>query len=154
MCKYFRNEAGEVYQSHSGSPHSVGHTPVTKKEGDAAQREQAKEHLRGILKPGATVYTILNHRSASGMCRSISLAIGGEKGEITKLDYWVAQARGEHIDAKHGGLKVSGCGMDMGFHLVYGLGRMLWPNGTEKPHGTRNGAPDSDGGYALKHQWF
>jgi hypothetical protein len=40
--------------------------------------------------------------------------------------------------------------MDMGFDLVYSLGSALWPNGTDTPHGTRNGEPDSDGGYALK----
>jgi hypothetical protein len=154
MAKYFRNHEGEVYESYSGAPFQASDAPVSKKEGDAARVEQAKKHLREILKPGATVYTILNHCSASGMSRSISLAIGGEKGEITKLDYWVAQVRGEHIDQKHGGLKVSGCGMDMGFHLVYGLGRILWPEGTPEPHSTRNGAPDRDGGYALKQEWL
>ena len=55
---------------------------------------------------------------------------------------------------KTGGLRVSGCGMDMGFHVVYNLGYALWPDGTPEPHGTRNGAPDSDGGYALKHRWL
>jgi hypothetical protein len=110
--------------------------------------------LRKLLKPGTTVYTILNHCSTSGMSRSISLAIGQKDGSIHKLDYLVATAKGVHIDEKHGGLKVSGCGMDMGFHLVYDLGRMLWPHGTTKPHGMRNGAPDKDGGYALKHTWL
>lgn len=127
---------------------------LTNAEGKAAMQEQAKAELRKILKPGQTVYCILNHVSSSGMSRSISLAIGGAKGEIRKLDYLVARANGEHIDDKHGGLKVSGCGMDMGFHLVYNLGSMLWPNGTKKPHGSRNGAPDRDGGYALKSTWL
>lgn len=53
-----------------------------------------------------------------------------------------------------GGLKIGGCGMDMGFHAVYGLGSMLWPNGTKKPHSSRNGEPDRAGGYALKHRWL
>lgn len=151
---FFRNASGEVYESYNGEPWAEGDTPLTRKEGEAAEREQAKAHLRKLLKPGATVYTILRHVSTSGMSRCISLAIGGKNGEIVKLDYWVAKAKGEHIDPKHGGLKVGGCGMDMGFHLVYGLGRMLWPNGTKKPHGTRNGAPDKDGGYALKQTWL
>jgi hypothetical protein len=30
----------------------------------------------------------------------------------------------------------------------------LWPNGTDTPHGTRNGEPDTNGGYALKHRWM
>lgn len=52
-----------------------------------------------------------------------------------------------------GGVRVGGCGMDMGFHIVYTLGHAMWPNGTRKPHGTRNGEPDTAGGYALKHKW-
>jgi hypothetical protein len=155
MAKFYRNAAGEVYESwNSGLPHSPDDVAVTQKEGKEAKQEQAKQELRKLLKPGQTVYCILNHVSSSGMSRSISLAIGGKKGEIRKLDYLVATARGEHIDEKHGGLKVSGCGMDMGFHLVYSLGRMLWPNGTRKPHSTRNGAPDRDGGYALRSTWI
>lgn len=51
-------------------------------------------------------------------------------------------------------IRVGGAGMDMGFHLVYSLGSALWPDGTKKPHGTRNGEPDRAGGYALKHQWL
>ena len=55
---------------------------------------------------------------------------------------------------KQGGAIIQGCGMDMGFSLVYELGAYLWPEGTDKPHGTRNGEPDSDGGYALNHRWL
>jgi len=43
---------------------------------------------------------------------------------------------------------------DMGFQIVYQLGQRMWPDGTPKPHGRRNGQPDSAGGYALKHQWL
>lgn len=57
-------------------------------------------------------------------------------------------------DDKTGGVRVGGCGMDMGFHLVYQLGSVLWPKGTKKPHGKRNGEPDYSGGYALKHEWL
>lgn len=154
MSKFFRNAEGEVYESFSGSPWETDHAAVTQKEGKLAKQEQAKKHLLSMLKPGATVHTILNHCSTSGMSRSISAVIANKKGEVIKLDYWIAQAKGEHIDQKHGGLKMSGCGMDMGFALVYNMGRMLWPKGTKKPHGTRNGAPDSDGGYALRQAWL
>lgn len=151
---FYRNAEGHVYNSYDGKPWQPTDTPVSNKDGESAIREQAKTDLRKLLKPGATVYTILNHKSASGMSRCISLAIGGKKGAIVKLDYLVATAKGEKIDNTHGGLKVGGCGMDMGFHLVYNMGRMLWPNGTKKAHGTRNGQPDTDGGYALKHTWL
>lgn len=147
---FFRNAQGEVYESYNGEPWQSGDAAISRKDGEAAQKEQAKVHLRKLLKPGQTVYTILRHCSASGMSRSISLVIPTKDG-IQSLDYWIAQAKGESIDQKNGGIKVSGCGMDMGFHLVYNLGRMLWPNGVKKG---REGQPDRDGGYALKHQWL
>lgn len=118
------------------------------------QTELAKTQLRKMLKPGRTVFTILNHCSASGMSRSISLVISDKKDGIFRLDYLVAPALGYTLDIKKGGLKVSGCGMDMGFSLVYNLGMVLWPEGTKKPHVARNGEPGSSGGYALKHKWI
>lgn len=62
-----------------------------------------------------------------------------------------ARVVGYSVDDRTGGAKICGCGMNMGFHFIYSLGASLWPNGTPKPHGRRNGAPDSDGGYALKY---
>lgn len=117
-----------------------------------AQRAQALETLREHFKPGQTVYTILRHVSSSGMSRDISI-VTIEGGEVRQWDYAVACVLSESL-AKSEGIKVSGCGMDMGFHLVYNLGRTLWPDGTPEPHGTRNGQPDRDGGYALKHRWL
>ena len=140
-----------------------------------AECNEAIARLRKILKPGMTVYTVLRHRARSGMSRSISLVIperadvypcypNGEIDydakpkrtglEVNSIDYWAARARGYLIDDKHGGLRTQGCGMDMGFALVYNLGATLWPKGTPKPHGRRNGEPDSAGGYALKHRWL
>lgn len=119
----------------------------------AAERDDAIAKLRTFLKPGARVTTILRHVSRSGMQRSISLAVVHD-GEIDSLDYWAAHALRLPIDRTHGGIKIGGAGMDMGFQLVYILGRALWPNGTPGPHGRRNGQPDRDGGYALKHQWL
>jgi hypothetical protein len=56
------------------------------------------------------------------MQRSISVVLNDED-----LSYWVARATGEKIDQTNGGVKVGGCGMDMGFHLVYNLSRTLYP---------------------------
>jgi len=152
--KFYRATNGDVYESYDGTPWQPDHVAITRKEGEAAQKAEAIKFLKKTLKPGATVYTILNHCSTSGMSRCISLAYGQKNGEILKLDFWVSRAFGERIDNKHGGLKVVGCGMDMGFHLVYRLGRVMWPKGTAKPHGSRNGTPDMDGGYALKQTWL
>lgn len=52
--------------------------------------------------------------------------------------------------SKDGALMLGGCGYSKPSHIGYSLGRALWPDGTPEPHGTRNGEPDSDGGYALK----
>ena len=117
-----------------------------------ADRDDAIKDLRKLLRPGQTVYTIIRNVSRSGMCRHISLAIT-RKGEIVGLDSLASRALG-YRRGKHDGLVVGGCGMDMGFHLVYNLGRKLWPDGTKTPHGRRNGEPDRDGGYALKHRWL
>ena len=65
-----------------------------------------------------------------------------------------------------------GCGMDMGFELVYNLGYALWPNGytctgdskefgkrcrsNEHSNGDRNYQPHhhTDGGYAFRQEWI
>jgi len=117
-----------------------------------AEQAEALEELRNSLSPGDVVYCVLRHVSRSGMKRVISLfVIRG--GELCRISWSVSQALGWKLDTAHNGIAVTGCGMDMGFHLVYSLGQALWPNGTPKPHGTRNGQPDSAGGYALKARW-
>ena len=151
MSKYFKSADGYVYESHDGKPWESDHVALSQKDGKAAQRDEAVTRLRELLKPGQNVYTVLNHRSQSGMSRSISCVIAMKNGEILKLDYLVARTLDWKFDQKHGGLIVGGCGMDMGFHLVYTLGRILWPAGTQKGRG---GKPDKDGGYALNQQWI
>lgn len=92
----------------------------TKKE--LAEREEAREKLREIVKPGDVLKTILRHTSKSGMSRSISPVIDCED-----VSYLVARAIGEKVDQNHGGIKVGGCGMDMGFALVNSLSYALYP---------------------------
>ncbi len=79
------------------------------------------------VKPGDTVY-ILRHRAASGMSRVIDLFVIND-GEPSMLGFWVAGALGLPYDRKREGIKVNGTGMDMGFHVVYELARVLWPDG-------------------------
>lgn len=100
---------------------------TTKSQSAKQQQNEAIERLREWLKPGDTIYTILRHVSRSGMQREISLLYFGERSEPYDLDYNVAWA----LDARRGkrGVVASGCGMDMGFHLVYNLGRTLYPDG-------------------------
>jgi hypothetical protein len=104
------------------------------------------------IKPSDAIYTLVKRVSSSGMSRSIGVYRVIE-GDIQDISYFVANALGWKL-SKDGGVTVGGCGMDMGFHLVYSLSWVLFPNGTTEPHGTRNGEPDCDGGYALKHKWL
>lgn len=110
------------------------------------------------VKAGKKVYTIVRHVSASGMSRSISSFIQ-HKGDIICIDWYINRILGYKFDKNQRGLKIGGCGMDMGFHLVYSLGRALYPEGfklTKDQYG-RNGDKsgfDKDGGYSLKQTWM
>ena len=145
------NIDGRVIQCGGSMPEEW--VKLTQKAGEAAHSEQCADDLRKMLKPGSNVYCILRHVSSSGMSRRISLAVV-ENGAIVSIDWLVQHVLSGVRQSGKEGLTVSGCGMDMGFHLVYGLGKALWPTGTPEPHGMRNGEPDSDGGYALKSVWL
>ena len=149
---YLRAPSGEVFASEHPESHKDCENLGSGAKGKAARAEYCKAELRKLLIPGAKVYCILRSVSASGMSRAISLYVKSE-GDMRSIDSLSADALGYKL-AKKEGLLVSGCGMDMGFHLVYSLGCALWPAGTETPHGSRNGKPDTDGGYALKHVWL
>mgnify|MGYP001617057424 FL=1 len=134
-----------------------------------AKPEQAEAitKLRRVLKPGDTVYTVLRHTSKSGMYRAIDLYKLPAKGGPLCLSYTATLAMGARFDKRHESIGVSGCGMDMGFHLVYHLGRALWPDGVQcageqrcqsndHTNGDRDYTPHhhQDGGYALRHRWL
>jgi len=82
------------------------------------------------------------------------------------LGWNIAKALGMRFDRDREGIKVSGCGMDMGFHVVYNLSRTLFQDAftcigktcpsNDHSNGDRNYRrhKHSDGGYALKHRWL
>lgn len=105
------------------------------------------------IEPNTVIYTRVEHVARGGMSREISCYIVTPESRIANITYQVATAINA-TTGKHNGIKMHGCGMDMGFETVYRLGNALWPNGTPQPHGTRNGKPDTAGGYALNHQWL
>lgn len=92
----------------------------------AAEREEARERLRALLPPGSTVYTVLRHVSRSGMMRHIDVYAILD-GEPRWLSGYVSKATG--IPRVKDALKVGGCGMDMGFHVVYTLSHALYGKG-------------------------
>lgn len=92
------------------------------------ERAEAIEKLRTMVRPGATVYTLLRRVSGSGMSRSIDLYIMEDNRPVC-ISFWAARAMRDKIDQKYGGIKIGGAGMDMGFSLVYNLSATLFPNG-------------------------
>lgn len=143
-----------------------------------AEALEARDELRALLPPGTRVYTQLEHRTQSGMTRWIIPRViapdqSGEPyprylaGLIELADIGWKRTR------QRDGLEVGGCGMDMGFHLVYSISRSLYPDGFEcigqgddnwrgrcpsndHSNGDRDYSPHHhrDGGYALRHQWL
>lgn len=149
---------------------TVSDSKATKTE-KAIAKEKAIAQLRDMFRPGDTVTTVLRHVSSSGMTRAISVI----SPDLQDISWMVARATGDTFDQRYGGIKVGGCGMDMGFHLVYGLSRTLYPsyacigkgNGSwhsRCPSNTHvNPGPDKDNfsptvmhtdGYALSHRWL
>ena len=90
--------------------------------------QEAIERLRGWIKPGDTLYTSVKHVSRSGMMRSIAV-YKFEDNEPLWLSYNVAKALGNTFDREREGVKIGGCGMDMGFALVYDLSYTLFKDG-------------------------
>lgn len=102
---------------------------MTKKQ---SEREQAIAILRETLRPGDKLYTVLRGVSRTGMSRTIDVyRITCENGETVKswLSPRVARACNLTFNAKAEAIRMDGCGMDMGFEIVYTLGRVLWPQG-------------------------
>jgi hypothetical protein len=92
------------------------------------QQEESLTVLRDLLPPGSTAHTILRHVSRSGMSRRISVVVITPEGP-RDVTWHVAQVTGFRLSRDHEGLVVGGCGMDMGFAVVYSLSRSLYPEG-------------------------
>lgn len=95
----------------------------TKKE---RQQAEAIERLKEWgLKKNTLVYGKVTKVSNSGMSRNITLYILDGK-RMVNISHWVAEALGwPSVDGFDGGIRVSGCGMDMVFHTVYTLSDMM-----------------------------
>lgn len=135
------------------------------------EREEARQKLLEMIKPGDTVYTVLRHVSRSGMYRAIDLYIMQDNQPVW-ISYTAAKLL-EGYDQRHEACRASGCGMDMGFHLVHNLGYALFPDGFQCtgdnrdnhycPSNDHNNTPypprdgkmhHTSGGYALRQRWM
>jgi hypothetical protein len=129
-------------------------------------KEEARAELRKICKPGDTLHTILRHVSRSGMSRRISVIKIEKDGSHVDLDWLVEKAGIAKSRRDKRGLMMGGCGMDMGFALVYSISSSLYRGSfhcigkgcpaNDHNNGDRNYEPHlhSDGGYALRQSWI
>lgn len=88
------------------------------------EQAEALAQLTEQLKDGDTVYTVLKQVSGSGMYRHIQPVIIRDNKPLY-LTWSVAHALMWPYKAKTHSVGVSGCGMDMGFHMVDALSRAL-----------------------------
>lgn len=119
-------------------------TTLTRKQEQEQERESAKVYLLSVLNKQArpTLYTSLKYVSSSGMSRDMKvlLADGGEIIDVT----WYAGKLGIGTLKERNGqrvIRVSGCGMDMGFHVVYSISAMLY-------------GYEERGAYTIRHEWI
>lgn len=95
-----------------------------------AERDEAIATLREVAPPGTTIYAIIRSVARSGMSRTIDLYVLDVGPEGKPFPRYVsnlfARARGWKQD-KRGALKVSGCGMDMVFHVLYETAGVVHP---------------------------
>lgn len=141
------------------------------------EQNEALTRLRALLQPGDTVYTTLVHVSRSGMHRLINVNTIIDN-QPQWLSGYIARAGLFTLDSKRDALRVGGCGMDMGFHVVYRLSAALWPDGfgcigqlcpsNDHFNGDRGYTPHKgvggihaqrahwhkSGGYALQQRWM
>ena len=123
-------------------------------------QQHAIDELREILPPGSNVHMVVKHVSRSGLMRVIDVLTVDDDGGIYSISPLVARALGWRWDSRHGGVRVDGCGMDMGFHLAHHLSYAL--------HGAESVGPDAiaasgrpfrptreqvQAGYSLIHRW-
>ena len=94
----------------------------------------SRKQLHKFISKGDTIYTMVDHVSRSGMMRHIRTKVVRD-GKIYDPTYFVAEVLDMRRVRDSNAIKVTGCGMDMGFHLIYNLSLVLFGDG-----------------YALKHR--
>lgn len=119
---------------------------LTKKAQKAAEVAESTKWLLETLEtstPKGEIKCRVDTVARSGMSRTIDFyAIVG--GDMVCINYHIATV----LDYKRNGrgaLKVSGCGMDMGFAVVNNLSVQLY---------CKDGKYDHDGAYKLRVCWF
>lgn len=101
-----------------------------------AERDHAINQLREQLHRGTVIYTVLRHKNRMGTCRWIEFYfITDNRPE--NITWHVAQAIDSTYCRRRDALRITGCGLDVGFAAVYNLSSLLFGDG-----------------YALKQRWL
>ncbi len=107
------------------------------------ETQRAQEFLCAVFakQERPIAYTILKSVSASGMSRTMKV-VTYDDGRVLDITWWVSLVSGVGTLTEKNGqrvVRVGGCGMDIGFHLIYSLGVALY---------------GLEGGYKIKHEWL
>mgnify|MGYP006287434487 CR=1 FL=1 len=117
---------------------------LSKKEQQKQEKESAKAYLLSIMekqeKP--TLYTNLKHVSSSGMSRDMKV-LAVVDGEIVDVTWYVGKLDIGTLKERNGQrvIRVGGCGMDLGFHVVYSVSAVLY-------------GYEERGAYTIRHEWI
>ncbi len=98
-------------------------------------KAEAIDTLKEMAPKGTTLSCVLENVSASGMTRYIKVLLVAD-GQIEDVSWLVRRVLDIKLHNKYTGVKISGCGMDMGFALVYDVASAVY-----------------DDGYALRYRW-
>lgn len=116
-------------------------------------RAESADYLRRVFPIGSDVRTLVRSVSRSGMSRTISiLAIDRRHkrtGEIVDVSQHVARVLGWCVNSDNGAIRVDGCGMDMCFHTVYALSRVLYRDNRRAERIATDRGYGTDVGYLL-----
>lgn len=126
---------------------------LTGGEAAAALTAYRRAELLKLVSVGATltaVCTAYSSRSGTAKYKVLVPAIAGHDGStyIRNITKMIADFVGFRL-SKDDEIIMGGYGYSKSSQIGYSLGCALWPEGTPEPHGTRNGEPDSFGGYAI-----
>lgn len=112
-----------------------------------AEQEEARETLRATFPPGSTAKLILSKVSRSGMSREIRV--------LTEDDFDASHAVAVALGLSTGkgwsaGVRIGGCGMDMGLALIDGLSYELYGKPVDQSRAWN--PEDATGG--IKYKWI
>lgn len=99
-----------------------------------AEKDQDIANIKEYAPAGTTMYALIRNVSRSGMSRSIDLYVIKD-GRLVRMTAEARRILGLPYDSNHGGVKVQGCGMDMGYHLVDSLSRAVYDSKAGQGYG-------------------